>query len=165
MLHIHIYDYIYIYIYIIINIYIYVLSLLCLFFNVTSKIFHTITFLHKSLRKWLIFWASNHDVNCCLANWALLVQHQMPAEWNQRPATKPLHLRERWTSPWKTRETNKMMLMMMMMILMMMMMMMMMMLLLLMMMMVMMMINILMMIMMMIRIPMMMVGIWSWRWW
>lgn len=62
------------------------MSLLCLFFNVTSKIFHTITFLS--------FWASNHDVNCCHANWALLVQHQMPAEWNQRPATKPLHLRE-----------------------------------------------------------------------
>ena len=77
-----IYTYISLYKYI----YIYVLSLLCLVFNVTSKIFHTITCLS--------FWASNHDVNCCHANWALLVQHQMPAEWNQRPATKPLHLRE-----------------------------------------------------------------------
>ena len=41
-----------------------------------------------------------------------------PWQWNQRPATKPLHLGERWTSPWKTRDTNQMTLMMMMMMMM-----------------------------------------------
>ena len=55
------------------------------------KIFHTIPMsaylLHKSLRKQLIFWASNHDVNWCLANWALLVQHQMPGQRRKKPAT------------------------------------------------------------------------------
>ena len=63
----------YIYIYVVLS-----SLVLLLLFNIIPKIFHTIPFLHKSFQKWLIFWASNHDVNWCLANWALLVKHQMP---------------------------------------------------------------------------------------
>ena len=80
------------------------------------KIFHTIPMsaylLHKSLRKQLIFWASNHDVNWCLANWGTacpapkclvdsdeksLRQHTATESaacqcCSAGPVTKPLHL-------------------------------------------------------------------------